>query len=188
MFHVKHALCALLALTLTLPLPALGVETVPAKTYKEIFEAYPSGRTVERQLEAPDFMVVLMWSDLVGLPETEHVRNYTLALISKESAEPEQQYRPLILPSTVAVKGAYASQYPTDRAPDKMFLNDDGSILTYVYSFEEALFNAGGELLHNAGTYTYRVERFEALEELPGAGEGHLGKLWRSPPARQLVP
>lgn len=35
---------------------------------------------------------------------------------------------------------------------------------------------------------TPTVERFEALEELLDAGEGHLGKLGRSHPARQLVP
>lgn len=127
-------------------------------TYEEIFAANTWGSNVERQLEAPHCTVVLMWTDLPGVPEPEHVRDYVLALISKESVEPEQQSRLPILPSTVAVKGEYAYWYPTDRAPDEMFLNEDGSVLTYVYSFEDALFNAEGELLHDSGTYTYTVD------------------------------
>lgn len=130
---------------------------IPA-TYEEIFAANTLGWNVERQLETPNCTVVLMWTDLTGVPEPEHVRDYVLALISKESVEPEKQFLGLLLPSTVAVKGEFAFQYPTDRAPDEMFLNEDGSVLTYVYSFEEALFNDRGDLLHEAGTYTYRVD------------------------------
>lgn len=126
-------------------------------TYEEIFEAHTWGWNVEKRLEAPGCTAVLMWSDLVGLPETEQVRDYALALISKENVELERQFLRLVLPSTTAVEGEYP-QYPTDRAPDEMFLNEDGSVLTYVYRFDDTLYNAAGELLHNAGTYTYRVD------------------------------
>lgn len=126
-------------------------------TYEEIFEACTFGWNVEERLEAPGCTAVLMWSDLVGQPETEHVRDYALALISKENVELEQQFRRLVLPSTMEVDGQYP-QYPTHRAPDALSLNEDGSVLTYVYRFGDTLTNAAGELLHGAGTYTYRVD------------------------------
>lgn len=125
-------------------------------SYEEVLEAQTWGWNVERQLEAPSCTVVLMWSELCGAPEM--VRDYALLLVTKEDVTPEERAQRLLLPSTAAVKGEFASQYPTHRVPDSLSLNVDGSVLTYVYSFEEALFNADGETLHEAGTYTYRVE------------------------------
>ena len=60
--------------------------------------------------------------------------------------------RQLILPSTVYDKGC-PWYNPTDRAPDTLEVSEDGSTLTYTYSFGEAL-----EDFHEAGTYTYTVD------------------------------
>lgn len=172
---MKKRLCSAvlaLALCLALPCPALAAEEASPQSYEEIFETCTFGWNVEERLEAPGCTAVLMWSDLVGLSETEHVRDYALALISKENMELEQQFRRLVLPSTAEVGGQYP-QYPTHRAPDALSLNEDGSVLTYVYRFDDTLANDAGELLHDAGTYTYRVDTAtgELKVELEKRGE-----------------
>lgn len=53
------------------------------------------------------------------------IRDYELYLIQR-TGDPLVQR--LVLPSTTE-----ASHYPTDRAPDEMFLNEDGAVLTYIY-------------------------------------------------------
>lgn len=110
--------------------------------------------TLEKRLEAPDCSVILFWSEALGKRET-FVRSYSLLLIYREpeKREPEERVKKLILPSTV-YRDIY---YPTDRAPNELSLNEDGSVLTYVYYFDEALYDLGGKQLHDAGTYTYRV-------------------------------
>ncbi|MCI8651456.1 MAG: S-layer homology domain-containing protein [Oscillospiraceae bacterium] len=127
-------------------------------SHEELVDSRTWGYTVEQQLEAPPCTVLLMWSDLMDLPETDQVRDYVLELVFWEEIPGKPQTQRLLLPSTAAVEGEYASQYPTHRAPDRLSLNEDGSVLTYVYAFDEPLFNANGDLLHDSGAYTYRVD------------------------------
>ena len=108
------------------------------------------GYTVEQQLETPSATVVLRWRN--RFPSEPEIRDYELYLIRK-SGQPAAQR--LLLPSTAHFFGWYA---PTDRGPEELSFNEDGSVLTYVYRFDDALYNAAGELLHDAGTYTYRVD------------------------------
>lgn len=124
------------------------------------------GYTVEQQLETPSATVVLRWRN--RFPSEPEIRDYELYLIRK-SGQPAAQR--LLLPSTAHFFGWYA---PTDRAPDELFLSEDGSILTYIYRFDDALTNADGELLHDAGTYTYRVDT--ATGELKVEFEKTLGQ------------
>lgn len=142
MFHVKHLALAL-SLALVLPSPALGAERMEGYGYGDGENHY----TVEQKLESPGSDVVLLWRDNAFSDPT--VRNYELWLCREEDD------KRLLLPSTAGVDG---DQYPTHRAPDQLFLNEDGSVLTYVYSFEDVLYNADGDLLHDSGTYTYRVD------------------------------
>lgn len=79
--------------------------------------------------------------------------DYILSLVYKPgSALGDGAIKRLLLPSTVYDKG-YPWYVPTDRAPDSLELNGDGSALTYVYHFDEVL-----EDYHKAGTYTYTVD------------------------------
>lgn len=124
-------------------------------TQEQLFDWFLEGSTEERRLEGAEDTVLLFSSHWEG-----REKEYFLYLICREPAQradSERWFRRLVLPSTTVVGEKYP-QYPTDRAPDEMFLTEDGSVLTYVYSFEEALFNADGETLHEAGTYTYKVE------------------------------
>ncbi len=116
-----------------------------------------SRSTEERRLEGAEDTVLLFSSDEEAWGRK---KEYFLYLICREPArraDPDGWFRRLVLPSTTAVGEKYP-QYPTDRAPDEMFLNEDGSVLTYIYRFSDSLSNADGELLHDAGTYTYRVD------------------------------
>lgn len=146
----KRFLPALLALSFALifPLPALAAEKLKGYDYGDGGENY----TVEQTLEAPNADVVLLRRHGVHGFLDQTVGDYELWLCW------EDDFKKLILPSTVEVEGEMRPMYPTDRAPDALFLNEAGSVLTYVYSFEEALFNADGKLLHDAGTYTYTVD------------------------------
>lgn len=137
-----------LGLSLALALPALATERMKGYDYGDGGENY----TVEQALEAPNADVVLLRRHGVHGFLDPAVRDYELWLCW------EGDYKKLILPSTVEVEGQMSLMYPTDRAPDSLTLNEDGSVLTYVYSFGDALFNADGELLHDVGTYTYTVD------------------------------
>lgn len=136
----------------------IKTEHIPP-TQEEIIDKWfiPEGgsSTLETRLEAPDCSVVLFWDEALGKRET-FVRSYSLYLFYRdpESRKPAAGYQRLTLPSTV-YQDIY---YPTDRAPDELFLNADGSVLTYVYRFDEALYDLGGNELHGAGTYTYQVD------------------------------
>lgn len=137
-----------LGLSLALPLPALAVERMKGYDYGDGGENY----TVEQALEAPNADVVLLRRHGVHGFLDQTVRDYELWLCW------EDDYKKLILPSTVEVEGQMSLMYPTDRAPDSLTLSEDGSTLTYVYSFEDALYNAHGQPLHEAGSYTYTVD------------------------------
>lgn len=127
-------------------------------SYENLLGAYAWEYTVEQQLETPDCRVALLWSDLAEGPEAAPSRSYALAILFPEGTEPGKQFQRLLLPSTAAVEGEAAVQYPTHCPPDSLSLNEDMSVLTYVYTFSEALFNTQGEALHEAGTYTYTVK------------------------------
>ncbi len=136
------------------------VETVEPLTYENSLHTFTNaqGFTAEKVLEGDQGAAVLRWS-----PYYSNLRDYELYLIRKTGTPVVQR---LLLPSTAAADG----RYPTGRAPDEMFLSEDGSVLTYVYSFEEALFNAEGEVLHDSGTYTYTVDTATgelAVEHIP---------------------
>lgn len=122
--------------------------------YQEFVYSYGTvSWNMDALVEGPKNMAVLLWRDAKGA-EPGTVRDYELLLFSKTTlAQPKR----LILPSTSVFDSGYP-QFPTDRVPDQLFLNEDGSVLTYVYSFEDTLFNADGDLLHDAGTYIYRVD------------------------------
>ena len=105
-------------------------------------------REVVRLLETGDCSIVLTKGRFV-----ETYDDYILSLVYKPgSAMGNGTIRQLILPSTVYDKG-YPWYNPTDRAPDTLEVSEDGSTLTYTYSFDEAL-----EDFHEAGTYTYTVD------------------------------
>lgn len=107
------------------------------------------GYTVEERLEAPAGTVALRWKELSW---TDDTRDYQLWMACKDEGGTLRQF---LLPSTILREGGYYR--PTHIAPDSLSLNEDGSELTYVYHFEEALVD-GEETLHEAGTYTYTVE------------------------------
>lgn len=105
-------------------------------------------REVVRLLETGDCSIVLTKGRFV-----ETYDDYILSLVYKPgSAMGNGTIRQLILPSTVYDKG-YPWYNPTDRAPDTLEVSEDGSTLTYTYSFDEAL-----EDFHEAGTYSYTVD------------------------------
>ncbi len=105
-------------------------------------------REVVRLLETGDCSIVLTKGRFV-----ETYDDYILSLVYKPgSAMGNGTIRQLILPSTVYDKGC-PWYNPTDRAPDTLEVSEDGSTLTYTYSFDEAL-----EDFHEAGTYTYTVD------------------------------
>lgn len=148
----RSALLAGMVLALVLPLSALGAEP-EEPSYEEAVAACVSeaGYTVERQLTTADsgYAVVLRWRS-----PYEGVRDYELYCFREEWGRPVVT-RPL-LPSTALPFEGYA---PTDRAPDVLELTGDG-YLTYVYRFEEPLLDGAGQVLHEAGLYTYRVELY----------------------------
>lgn len=124
-------------------------------TQEQLFDWFLKNSIEERRLEGVEDTVLLFSSDPSYWVGRE--KGYFLYLICREPsqrADPEGWFRRLVLPSTAVIDG----QYPTDRAPDEMFLSEDGITLTYVYSFEDTLFNAEGDLLHDSGTYTYTVD------------------------------
>ncbi len=108
------------------------------------------GYTTEKRLDAPGAAVVLRWKNRFS--SGPQLRDYELYLIRKEGQPVAQR---LLLPSTAFLFDYYA---PTDCAPDQLTLSEDGTTLTYIYHFGEALFNADGAMLHDAGSYTYRVD------------------------------
>ena len=105
-------------------------------------------REVVRLLETGDCSIVLTKGRFV-----ETYDDYILSLVYKPgSAMGGGTIRQLILPSTVYDKGC-PWYNPTNRAPDTLEVSEDGSTLTYTYSFDEAL-----EDFHEAGTYSYTVD------------------------------
>lgn len=106
--------------------------------------------TVELKAETPAATLLLRWKPISSIEET---RDYELWLIHKQAgADPVAQR--LLLPST-AVWGGYWR--PTDRSPDSLTLNVERTVLTYTYTFDQAL-KDGEDILHQAGTYTYTVD------------------------------
>lgn len=108
--------------------------------------------TVEQTLTAPDAQVVLLKRQGAHGFLDQSMREYELWLCW------EDDYKQLILPSTVEVAGELGPLYPTDRAPDAMEVNWSEKALTYLYSFDEPLFNISGEMLHDKGDYLYTVD------------------------------
>lgn len=151
---MKKRLCSAvlaLALCLVLPSPALAAERMKGYDYGDAEKHY----TVEKTLEGPSSDAVLLWRDNdFSAFSDPTVRSYELWLCW------ENDCKRLILPSTARAGGDqyFEDQYPTDRGPEELSFNEDGSVLTYVYRFGDALYNAAGELLHDAGTYTYQVD------------------------------
>lgn len=127
-------------------------ETLIPPTYEDILEQhFPEDRYAREQvLEAPGTTVLL-------LRQTIGDGGYSLHLVDKAETS-DHRVRDLILPSTV-VLDAYPNWFPTDRAPDRLSLSEDGKTLTYVYSFPDQLVSPyDGVTLHEAGTYTYTVD------------------------------
>ena len=92
-------------------------------SYEDLLGAYAWEYTVERQLEAPDCRVALLWSDLAEGSGAAPTRSYVLAILFPEGTGSGTQFQRLLLPSTVAVEGETAVQYPTHRPPDSLSLN-----------------------------------------------------------------
>lgn len=108
--------------------------------------------TLESRLDGPFGSVILRWSNCVSPDEEGNsLQDYELVLVRGE--EPFSQK--LILPSTTLTDTAYV---PTHLAPDSMTLTEDGKALTYIYTFDSPLVRHSGEVLHEAGTYTYTVD------------------------------
>ena len=139
---------------------ATGVATVKrvSPTQEQLVDWFVrQGLVVEDRLEGSLDTAVLFSSTIER--EGKESKDCFLYLFSRnpERADPERWYRRLLLPSTVTI-GSKNPDYPTDRGPDFIELSEDGSTFTYVYRFEDALFNAEGAMLHDAGTYTYVVD------------------------------
>lgn len=114
--------------------------------------AQGADHTLEKRLDGPLGSAILRWSNCVSPDEQGNaLRDYELYLVSKDGDPLSQR---LILPSTVNTNTAYS---PTHIPPDSMSFSEDGKTLTYVYTFDSALLR-GDTLLHDAGTYTYRVD------------------------------
>ena len=127
-------------------------ETLIPPTYEDILERhFPEDRYAREQiLEAPGTTVLLLRQKIGD-------GGYSLHLVDKAETS-DHRVRDLILPSTVVLDG-YPSWFPTDRAPDRLSLSEDGKTLTYVYSFPDQLVSPyDGATLHEAGTYTYTVD------------------------------
>ena len=106
----------------TVDLPAGKViETVEPLTYENSLHTFTNaqGFTVKKVLEGDQGAVMLRWKSQYD------IRDYELYLIQR-TGDPLVQR--LVLPSTTE-----AGHSPTDRAPDEMFLNEDGAVLTYIY-------------------------------------------------------
>ncbi len=127
-------------------------EVLTPPTYEDILERHfpESFYAREQVLEAPGTTVLL-------LRQKAGDGGYSLHLVDRAETS-DHRVRDLILPSTV-ILDAYPAWFPTDRAPDRLFLSEDGKTLTYVYSFSDKLASPyDGAILHEAGTYTYTVD------------------------------
>ncbi len=145
---MKRFLSVILASVITLSCfsPALGSERMKGYDYGA------DNYTVEQTLEAPNADVVLLRRQGAHGFLDQTMREYELWLCW------EDDFKKLILPSTIEVEGEMGPLYPTHRPPDSMELSKDGSTLTYAYSFDSVLRNTQGEILHSKGTYLYTVE------------------------------
>ncbi len=127
-------------------------EVLTPPTYEDILERHlpESSYAREQILEAPGTTVLL-------LRQKAGDGGYSLLLVDRAETS-DHRVRDLILPSTI-VLDAYPNWFPTDRAPDRLSLSEDGNTLTYVYSFPDKLASPyDGAILHEAGTYTYTVD------------------------------
>ncbi len=127
-------------------------EVLTPPTYEDILERHfpESFYAREQVLEAPGTTVLL-------LRQKAGDGGYSLHLVDRAETS-DHRVRDLILPSTV-ILDAYPAWFPTDRAPDRLSLSEDGNTLTYVYSFPDKLASPyDGAILHEAGTYTYTVD------------------------------
>lgn len=111
------------------------------------------GYTLDRQLDASYFTIVLRHREVPAQKGVPAYRDYELYLVSKRAYGEQSPLQRLLLPSTAVVGGGA----PTDRAPDFMVLSEDGWTLSYTYSFDSPLSN-GDTLCHEAGKYTYTVD------------------------------
>lgn len=116
---------------------------------EETVEILSREATVEKRVDGASAVALLVYNEPYG------VRDYVLYIIDRESGVVSTA----LLPSTTLVDHVLPSgevYYPTDRAPDSISFSADGSILTYVYKFAQAL-KKDGTVYHEAGTYTYKV-------------------------------
>ena len=112
-----------------------------------VVELLSAGATVDKRVDGPAATALLVYDEHDG------AKDYILYLINKETGGAW----PVLLPSTyVGAADDGSVYYPTDRAPDSISFSADGSILTYVYKFAQAL-KRDGAVYHEAGTYTYKV-------------------------------
>ncbi len=112
-----------------------------------VVELLSAGTTVDKRVDGPAATALLVYDEHDG------ARDYILYLINEETGGTW----PALLPSTyVGAADDGSVYYPTDRAPDSISFSADGSILTYVYKFAQAL-EKDGIVYHEAGTYTYKV-------------------------------
>ncbi len=110
-------------------------------------------REVVQTLESDQCTAVLTKGRFV-----DKYNDYILSLVYKPgSALGDGTIKQLILPSTVLDEG-FTWYMPTDRAPDSLTLSEDGTKLVYVYRFDQRLDNGSGDVLHEAGTYTYTAD------------------------------
>lgn len=114
---------------------------------------HADGYVVDKQLATPSSTVVLRHREVPATGGEVAYQDYELCLIRKRAYTSDPVHR-LLLPSTTLV-GDYA---PTDCVPDSITLDHSGRTLTYVYSFDSPLSRPDGEVLHEAGTYTYVVD------------------------------
>lgn len=112
-----------------------------------VVELLSNRATVDKRVDGPAASALLVYDEHDG------AKDYILYLINKETGGAW----PTLLPSTyVGAAGDGGVYCPTDRAPDSISFSADGSILTYVYKFAQAL-KMDGTVYHEAGTYTYQV-------------------------------
>ncbi len=113
---------------------------------------HADGYIVDQQLEAPSATFVLRHREVAGSTTYPDYELYWVPTTISARGDPTSR---LLLPSTAVIDG----QTPTDRPPDSIALSDNGSTLTYVYSFDSPLTN-GETVCHEAGTYTYTVDAY----------------------------
>lgn len=130
---------------------------------------HEEGYVVDQQVKSPSSTLVLRHRDVEGY------RDYELYWVAQSAhIGYEDPVKRLLLPSTTLMDG----HAPTDRAPDSIFLSEDGESFIYTYSFPTPLLD-GETVLHEAGSYVYKVDAISGTTSTVHASGGQVAELAR---------